>query len=322
MTPPKTSIITVAHRKFLDQLTAIHLDRATPDDVAYIARQFVQATLPHKDPKTNTWSRRNGNYTLSLQTGFDANGHAVGLPYGIIPRLLVFWIVTEAVRTKTPVLQLGNNLAGFMREVGLNPNSGGGGRGDAKRLHEQMRRLFSTRLAFFEQLNKGGGVGETAAFMPVARTYTLWWDTKQPDQGGLWGSSVRLDSEFYEAILAAPIPSDTRALRALKRSPLALDLYALCCYEAYRVQRTGRARLIPWRALMKQLGAEYHGENAARDFGVKCRAALRKIAAVMPGLKLGDMKGGLAIMVGSLPAIEPKNEGKKLTGGGVHNGGR
>lgn len=147
--------------------------------------------------------------------------------------------------------------------------------------------------------------------MPLARSYTLWWDSKQPGQSTLWGSSVRLDREFFDAITGAPIPVDTRALRALKRSPLALDLYALCCYEAYRVQHTGRARVIPWRALMKQLGAEYEGENAARDFGVKCRAALRKIAAVMPGLQLGDIKGGLAILPGSLPAIDVKDKGER-----------
>lgn len=309
MTTKPHKPLTKAQRAIIEAGAEIRLDRATPQDIAYIARQFVQATLPHTDPKANTWSRKNGNYTLSLQTGFDTDGKAVGLPYGVIPRLLVFWIVTEAVRTKSPTLQLGNNLAGFMREVGLSPNTGGGARGDAKRLQEQMRRLFSARLAFFEQLHEEGRRGEAAAFMPLARTYTLWWDAKQPGQGTLWGSSVRLDPEFYEAIIGAPIPVDTRALRALKRSPLALDLYALCCYEAFRVQRTGRARVIPWRALMKQLGAEYEGANAAKaadNFAQKCKGALRKIAAVMPGLQLGDVKGGLAILASSTPAIEAK----------------
>jgi hypothetical protein len=298
----KSEPLTKASLAIIDAGAAIGLDRATPEDAAFIARQFVQATLPHSDPKTNTWSRRNGNYTLSLQTGFDSDGTPIGLPYGVIPRLLVFWLVTEAVRTKNPVLELGHNLAGFMREIGLDPTHGGK-RGDPQRLEIQMRRFFSARLAFFAQLSEGGRAGETAEFMPVARGYTLWWDSKRPQQGTLWGSSVKLDYEFFQAIIAAPVPVDTRALRALKRSPLALDLYALCCYEAFRVQRTGRARIIPWRALMKQLGSDYEGEHAARDFGVKCRAALRKICAVMPSLRLGTEPGGLAILPGSSPAI-------------------
>ena len=298
--------ITRPTHQLLDAAVQISLERATLQDIAYIARQFVQATLPHSDPKSNTWNRKNGNYTLSLQTGFDADGNAIGLPYGVIPRLLIFWMVSEATRTKDPVLQLGHNLAAFMRELGLDPTHGGK-RGDPQRLEIQMRRFFSSRIAFFEHLEADGRRGETAEFMQVARTYTLWWDTKSPQQGALWGSMVKLDREFFEAITTSPVPVDMRALKALKRSPLALDLYALCCYEAYRVERTGRARVIPWRALMKQLGAEYEAENAHKEFARKCRLALRKVATVMPSLRLSDAKGGLAILSGSLPAIPSKS---------------
>lgn len=298
--------ITAAGHKFLDAVVEIHEARPGLEDAAYIARQLVQATLPHTDPKANTWSRKNGTYTLSLQTGFTSNGEAVGLPYGVIPRLLTFWIVSEAVRTKEPVLQLGNNLAAFMREVGLNPNTGGGKRSDAHRLHEQMRRYFGARIAFYEELSANGRAGEAVEYMQVAKGYTLWWDVKTPHQGDLWGSTVKLDREFFEAITSAPVPVDVRALRALKRSPLALDLYALCCYEAHRVSKSGRSRVIPWRALMRQLGADYEGAHAARDFGVKARAALRKVEAVMPSLVLGKGKAGLAVLPGSLPAISHK----------------
>ena len=42
-----------------------------------------------------------------------------------------------------------------------------------------------------------------------------------------------LGEKFFAAITAYPVPVDMRALRALKRSPLALDLYAWLSYEAY-----------------------------------------------------------------------------------------
>lgn len=297
--------LTAAQNKLIDAGLLIQEHESTIKDAGYIARQLVQATLPHADPKTNTWSRTNGNYTLSIQTGFRSDGQPVGLPYGVIPRLLTFWIVGEAVRTGQPVLELGHNLAEFMRQLGLNP-ARGGKRSDAQRLQEQMRRFFSSRIAFFEKLEGENRAGESVDFMQVAKGYTLWWDTKAPGQSMLWGSSVRLDRDFFEAITANPVPVDMRALKALKRSPLALDLYALCCYEAFRVQKSGRVRFIPWRALMKQLGADYEGENAARDFGVKCRRALAKVAFVMPSLHLGDTKGGLMILAGSKPAIPPK----------------
>ena len=296
--------LTQAHRQLVDAAAEIRLDRATVEDAAYLARQFVQATLPHSDPKTDTWSRTNGNFSLGIQAGFDARtGRKYGLPFGIIPRLLLFWITSEAVRTKSPRLELGASMAGFMREVGLNPGTGGGVRSDARRLQEQMERLFRANISFAQTVHEGEREGDVWLDMKVSRTGVFWWNPKTPEQGTLWGSWVELGQDFFNAITASPIPVDTRALRALKRSPLALDLYALCCYEAYRVERSGKARFIPWRALQKQMGADYESETAARDFGTKCRAALRKIEAVMPSLRLGKAPGGLSIMASSTPAI-------------------
>lgn len=303
MTTIKHKPITKAERKLLDMAVEIHLDRATPEEAAYMARQLVQATLPHSDPKTDTWSRTNGNFSLGIQSGFDAaSGKTFGLPYGIIPRLLLFWITTEAVKTQNPRLELGASMAAFMREVGLDP-SRGGKRSDAKRMQDQMQRLFRARISFTQTVQEGSRTGQAWLDMQVSRKGVLWWNPRIPEQDTLWGSWVELEPDFFKAITAAPIPVDTRALKALKRSPLALDLYALCCYEAFRVERTGKARFVPWRALQKQLGADYEGEHAARDFGVKARKALRKIQAVMPSLRLGSEEGGLTVLAGSRPAI-------------------
>ena len=125
MSSKEKQALTKRQTSLVNAAVEIGLATATVKDASFISREFVQATLPHRDPKTNTWQRRNGNYTLSLQTGFDDVGDPVGLPYGVIPRLLIFWLVTEAVRIKSPVLQLGNNLASFMRDIGLDPTHGG-----------------------------------------------------------------------------------------------------------------------------------------------------------------------------------------------------
>ena len=130
--------MTKAQRAIVNAAAEIRLGRATTEDAAYLARQFAQATLPHSDPKTETWSRQNGNFTLGIQAGFNVKtGKSCGLPYGIIPRLLLFWITTEALKTKSPRLELGASMAGFMREVGLDPGHGGK-RSDGHRLQVQM----------------------------------------------------------------------------------------------------------------------------------------------------------------------------------------
>jgi hypothetical protein len=88
--------------------------------------------------------------------------------------------------------------------------------------------------------------------MEVAPVGELWWDTKQPDQGVLWGSWIELGEKFFEAITAFPVPVDMRVLRAIKKSPLALDLYA---WVTWRVFRLDKPAFIPWDGLMKQMAA-------------------------------------------------------------------
>ena len=63
----------------------------------------VLCTLPHSDPgDTNPrWLRRTGNSSLIIQPGWDGEeDRSFGYPYGIIPRLLLFWITTEVQHTK------------------------------------------------------------------------------------------------------------------------------------------------------------------------------------------------------------------------------
>jgi Plasmid encoded RepA protein len=297
--------ITHHHLKLIDAAEAIRLD---PDktEAAFIARQLVQATLPHKNPgDVPAWSRTNGNLTLGIQPSWDfEKGKSIGYPYGTIPRLLLFWMTTEALRTKNPRLELGNSLASFMRQLGLDP-SRGGKRSDAKRLRDQMRRLFQASISFHQTREEKGRKGEAWLDMKVAPEGVLWWDDKKPEQGALWGSWIELGKQFFEAITAAPVPVDMRALKALKRSPLALDLYAWATYTAFQTQKTGQSRSISWEWLQEQFGAEY---STIKNFSQKARLALRKVQAVYPNLGIEFEKGGVKVLpCNPAVTIKPKS---------------
>jgi len=283
--------LTRSQERFLDAAEIIRLDPESAEAV-FMARQLVQCTLPHSNPgnKMPLWRRKNGSLTLAIQQGYDAStGEAIGFPFGVIPRLLLFWITTEALRSKNRRLELGNSLASFMREVGLDPNTGGGKRGDARRLQDQMRRLFQATISFHQILEEEHRRGERWLNMQVAPEGELWWDPRDPAQGTLWGSYVILGEQFFKAITSAAVPVDMRVLRAIKRSPLALDLYA---WSTWRVFRLTKSAFIPWEGLMQQMGGEY---ERADNFVQKAKAAIRKIRAVYPALKLDFAKGGLFI---------------------------
>jgi hypothetical protein len=135
--------------KLLDATVEI---RQNPDAVerSYMARQLVQCTLPHSDPgNTPIWTRTNGKLTLAIRPNFDTKTKKALYPYGTIPRLLLFWLVTEATQKKSRKIELGNSLDAFMRAIGLNPRTGGGKRGDAARLqpHRSARRSHPSHYA-------------------------------------------------------------------------------------------------------------------------------------------------------------------------------
>lgn len=280
--------------------------RQDPEKVepAFLAKEFVQATLPHRDPgDVRAWGRSNGELTLSLLPGRDRNGESLGLPYGTLPRLVLFWITTEAVRTKSRRLELGPTLTDFMRALGLNPSNGGRGakRSDARRLKEQMQRLFRATISFTQTVDSSVRTADRWRDMAVAPEGDLWWDPREPDQEPLWGSWIELGEKFYEAITRAPVPVDLRALRALRRSPLALDLYAWATYTAYQTQKTGKARVVQWAWLCEQFGTDY---ATVDDFRRKAKAALRKVCQVYPPFRAAMKyeRGGLRVMP-CLPAI-------------------
>jgi len=109
------------------------------------------------------------------------------------------------------------------------------------------------------------------------------------EQAALWRSTVTLSEQFYAEVIEHPIPVDLRALKALKRSPLALDIY---CWLTYRASYAKRDSNIPWPALAVQFGAEY---GRVRDFKAAFLSELRKVTLVYPEARIEDTDTGLLV---------------------------
>jgi hypothetical protein len=99
---------------------------------------------------------------------------------------------------------------------------------------------------------------------------------------------------------------DTRALRALKQSPLALDLYAWANWRVFKLEKSA---FIPWDGLMQQMGGEY---GRVDNFVQKAKAALQRIRAVYSALKLDYTKGGF-VLHPSLTAIAPTRKHTQIS---------
>lgn len=253
--------------------------------LGFMTRALVQATLPHSKIEGNEFKRRNGAFKLTMLADSE-----VGLPYGSIPRLLIAWITTEAVRTKKRELLLGNNLSRFMEQLDLTPT--GGRWGTVTRLRDQMKRLFSAAISCTYDNGEHWAIKNV---QPVIQA-NLWWYPKTPEQSTLFESTLMLGEEFFKEIINCPIPIDMDALKALKRSPMALDIY---CWLTYRMSYLRTNAKIPWEVMQLQFGASYaQSPQGTRDFKRAFLRELKKVTLVYQGANLEIDKSSFILKPG------------------------
>ncbi len=222
---------------------------------------------------------------------------SLGYPYGSYPRLMLAWIGKEIMAKKKRGeftgtvedrrISLGNSLSEFMYNLGI-PMATGGKRGTMTLVRQQMIRLFSATIAIVQ--NKSMPVPNQAPNHEplsidrvgylLADQLSTWWDPMQPGQGSMFESFVVLSEPFFNELVNRPVPVDMRALKALKQSPFALDVYSWLTYRFFTIQRRTE---IPWEALQMQFGTETESE---RKFRALFRKALKDVLVVYPGAKV------------------------------------
>jgi hypothetical protein len=218
----------------------------------------------------------------------------------VIPRLLLTWLATEAVRTKDRQLFLGPSLSSFLKQLGLSRQ--GGKRGDLTRLRDQVQRLAGSRLTVLDERDLDGRRHSKMESVQVATGWELWLSPND-EQQTLWPSSVTLSTEFYQSILAAPIPINLdhlAALRALRGSGLSIDIYT---WLAWRMFNLKSSTLITWQRLAQQFGTDY---KLVRQFKAHFLKQLRPVTIVYPEAKIAVADHGLLLSPSPTP-VRPKS---------------
>ena len=138
------------HFTRFDQVNQLVEASEADPDMGFMARLLALCSLPRTNPGNRLqYKRVNGPYKLIMIAGGDNK-----LPFGNMPRLLLAWVCTEAVRTQSRELVLGSSLAEFMRKLGISSDSGGS-RGERTRLRNQIDRLFH---AYVSLIYEDGGI--------------------------------------------------------------------------------------------------------------------------------------------------------------------
>ncbi len=280
---------TAADRRCVEAANLVMMDEDL--QAGFVHAGFALTALPHRRTAEAEWVREAAGLTLRVESGKDERGDVVGIPYGSVARMILLYLQTEAVRTRSREVELGRSMNRWLTTMGVN----NGGKGYSL-VREQSWRLSLCRLTFFSvseegrQITNGGFVRN--AILP-----------SRPDDSGtqlsLWRERVVLDEAFYSSLLEHPLPVRETAIRGLAHRSMAIDLYV---WLAYRLWQLKRPKRVPWPALYGQFGA---GFTRLRAFRQHVKEPLALALAAYPEARVEvDDEAGLILHPSPPPVPE------------------
>jgi hypothetical protein len=267
----------------------IETEPVGPENIQHIHSVLALCGLPYRDPgDTREFFREYGRNTLSILAGRIKNPatgqmELQGLPYGPKARLVLLHLCTEAVRQRSPTIEVADSLSGFMREMGFAVT--GGERGTIRQFKEQLNRLAACTL----QIGLWDGQSRSSTLtMPPFRKLDLW--RVEGQDGVAWSKTVQFHQDFYDNLVKHALPVDIRAARAFSGSARKLDLLF---WTGYRLRALQRPLRLSWDTLHKQFG----GDNGSlRSFRQAFKADVAHLREVFPKLPLSLDEAGLQLL--------------------------
>lgn len=274
--------------------------------LGFMPGAMLQATLPYREPPKDmqVWFKSNGRVSLLIQPGYvvhnkrmlEAGGRThteqvsktLGFPYGSIPRLILAYVATEAVRHNSAEVQLGRNLTSFMSDIGL-VHSTGGKSGSITRLKDQTARLFGATIVLQRVNESREDLSLNQQPIQITKR-TAIWDADAGKPLDPFGSRITLSDDFFKECRNYPVPVDFRCLKELKNSALCLDIYS---WLTWRYSFLRSPREIPWGVLRHQFGTQAASERKFREV---FKAALKNVLKVYPEARLDVRTSGLVLL--------------------------
>ena len=276
---------------------AVEIEQDDPLEIVYQHSLFCQVALPRSRPEGRTFERTYRNGIVCIEAGKLWDGHKMieqPLPAGPKPRLALMHIHSQAIKTRSPHIDIGNSCAEFLRRLGLNAQSGN----TYTLFKREMQALAACRMTL------GFSEGEkhiTVNTQPISRFEA--WLTANDDERAMWPAELRLSQEYFESLQKHAVPLDARACGALAHSALALDIYSFFARRLYTLQKPVK---VTWQQFHEQFGQEYTGQDAVKDFKKKLVPAVRASLALYLDAKVEEVRGGL-LLKPSMPPVHARS---------------
>jgi hypothetical protein len=282
----------------LHERTTTDLDHS---DVWYIHTVLAQCFLPYRDPKTDRWQRKNGNFSIMLIAGdvedprSETGYRNVGLPYAAKPRLFQSYICTQAIKQQSPVIPVERSMTGIMEDLGL--IASGGKQGTIGAFKDQITRFAACKFTIV-----GPGPRGTRRHIHAEpfRSFDVWFPPS-PDQCTLWPSEIVLTDEYFYSLKDHAVPYDFRALKAIQNKPRAQDIYLWMTQRLCRIQEN-KPLLMRWKDLHEMFGGQLNIYDFKKNFPKDLIAA----RLAYPDAHMEEHKDGFLFRA-SLPPV-PKTK--------------
>ncbi len=279
--PPIYIELTPIQKRMITAISEIWQD--SPFGVVYQHSLFCQVALPRSKPQGRIFERVYQGGIVRIEAGALYDGRKFidqPVPSGPKPRLALIHINSEAVRTQSRFIDIGNSCAEFLRRLGLNDQDGR----TYALFKREMRALASAHLTMGFTVNNEAVTIDTK---PIEE-FRAWIRTDE-NQPTLWPGSLNLSQKYFDSLLDHAVPFDARAVRALAHSALALDAYA---FLARRLHSLKKPVKVTWRQFHEQFGQEYQNH---KDFKKEFVPAVRAALTVYPSAKVEQIIGGLLL---------------------------
>ena len=264
-----------------------------PTDINFVHSVFTQCSLPYKAIKDPAYITQNGLASLKVTSGFsmgpEGSPVAIGVPYGVRPRLVLIHAMTEAVKRQDRNIPISDNFSAYLRnDLGANTDTR-----TMRSYREQIKRLAQASITI-DFTDPQAGRQVIANTTPFSRLEL--WGHGDANQRELWPSEVTLSHEFFESLCAHAVPLDQRAISNLKHNARALDLYVWLAHRLHRV-RQPKGQFISWEALAMQFGGSMKVETKLqlKDFSRELWDALMLALQNYPKAKVEKVRGGLKL---------------------------
>jgi len=271
--------------------------RESDADPAIIYQHSVlcHTGLPYRNPgdESRRWTRKNGFLTLEIAAGrvFDSRTQGfidVGLPYGPKPRLVLYHLHAEALRTGSAVIGLEDTLTAFIRRtLGLDAT----GR-NIQAVRDQLVRLAAADF----RIGRCDSVSSTTVNGRILNGLTLW--TPQDAKARvLWPTEVQFSREYFESLARHAVPLNETAVARLSHNAMGLDIYAWLAQRLHRIE-PGRSPCVSWSSLAEQFGGGY---AELRAFRRVFKRTLAQVKAVYPDAQFELGAGGMRLKLSRPP---------------------